>query len=1143
MLFAALLACVGVMKAGVTDLPEKSTEGNIKWYTIKNTRSGRYANYVGDAANMSQVSTPSLSSLFYFTASDAETVEGFTPVMIHNIVTTNKLADFTSWTEAGNAWFLSTDAQNNPAAGLHITKTAAVGVWNGPEGWNALNDKGSSSITNYCAIDGGSVFVIEAVEATKISELVAAYKTNAINALKTLGTAIDVAAVENAINAVAVEGGNYGKFMADVNAVVDAATQYVAFRNGDADEGSVRYNNYLGVDMVNSKGNGTGTFNHLSAVWSLKYTGNGSFYIYNVNNKVYLGNPDSRGNLTVAPNAEYTFELIEGNKVEFKSGNQTLHMNNHNGSETVSSGNALTNYDSDDSASRWYVETAFATHVEAYKASALSTLESWEALSVVFDAELIKNAKTAINDIATTDYATFVAIDAELTKVTDIVAAKMFAFQTKATDGNRDGVWVAANANTMKAFGAAKDAQDYNAVWSLQHAGGSSFYLYNELNKVYLGAPVDNQNAVVLTDTPAAAYTFEMITDKGDNVVEMHSNGGTLHASNHSDKKLISYDGDEDASRWMVNVTDITKDIKELLATIKEGDYAEKPELGQYSKAGYEALVAASTTAKTVEEVAEAIAAFKAAKNLPVFTIGNGGVKDYAAGKSIYDNNSDKLYFKSTNVFDKTMWWALDQVETTVSVTGDNYVGIYNVGTGNGFWGASSIKVAETSDATGEDDGLFLFYTTGNNIPVHFQKQDSEIVRWGSTEATSGSAAKFTYIGNTYDLNQLTNEHLTAANELAAVTVPDFTFKAGVNNYSPTTKSALDAAVDNRTKVLNSITSTADAIVAAKTQLETAIADVSINQPEAGKFYRVRCAGTGMKYLQSTLDNTDENNVRLQVLSDAKAADAIFCYIDGALVSYTTGLYINAYRFNEVGTKSDVVFSKASNGKVGAYNITVGGRYIFGAQDNNKIDSGSNPDARDGYNWWLEEVTTLPVTITSAGYATFFAPVAVTLPEGVTAHTVTVNGNYAVLSEAIDVVPANNGVILKGEGTYDLTITNTDAADLENALEGVVAKTLVEKTQDDAYYVLAKKGEVVGLYNPVNGEDENTFFCSGFKAYWLIAATQQGAGYRIGDKNTTAIDQLLNENGEVVIYDITGRRVEKMEKGIYIVNGKKVVIK
>ena len=42
------------------------------------------------------------------------------------------------------------------------------------------------------------------------------------------------------------------------------------------------------------------------------------------------------------------------------------------------------------------------------------------------------------------------------------------------------------------------------------------------------------------------------------------------------------------------------------------------------------------------------------------------------------------------------------------------------------------------------------------------------------------------------------------------------------------------------------------------------------------------------------------------------------------------------------------------------------------------------------------------------------------------------------------------------------------------------------------------------------------------------------------DEDATGIDQLIS-NGEVVIYDLSGRRVEKMEKGIYIVNGKKVV--
>ncbi len=40
----------------------------------------------------------------------------------------------------------------------------------------------------------------------------------------------------------------------------------------------------------------------------------------------------------------------------------------------------------------------------------------------------------------------------------------------------------------------------------------------------------------------------------------------------------------------------------------------------------------------------------------------------------------------------------------------------------------------------------------------------------------------------------------------------------------------------------------------------------------------------------------------------------------------------------------------------------------------------------------------------------------------------------------------------------------------------------------------------------------------------------------------TGIDN-INADANAVIYDIHGRRVEKMEKGIYIVNGKKVIKK
>ena len=47
-----------------------------------------------------------------------------------------------------------------------------------------------------------------------------------------------------------------------------------------------------------------------------------------------------------------------------------------------------------------------------------------------------------------------------------------------------------------------------------------------------------------------------------------------------------------------------------------------------------------------------------------------------------------------------------------------------------------------------------------------------------------------------------------------------------------------------------------------------------------------------------------------------------------------------------------------------------------------------------------------------------------------------------------------------------------------------------------------------------------------------------------GEEDTTAIDSaVLNVQPSSVIYDLLGRRVEKMDKGIYIVNGRKVVAK
>ena len=66
------------------------------------------------------------------------------------------------------------------------------------------------------------------------------------------------------------------------------------------------------------------------------------------------------------------------------------------------------------------------------------------------------------------------------------------------------------------------------------------------------------------------------------------------------------------------------------------------------------------------------------------------------------------------------------------------------------------------------------------------------------------------------------------------------------------------------------------------------------------------------------------------------------------------------------------------------------------------------------------------------------------------------------------------------------------------------------------------------------------------KAYLAVPASVAGArnGFAFGDDSTTGISNVnVNENVNGSVYDLQGRKVSTPGKGLYIVNGKKVVIK
>lgn len=208
----------------------------------------------------------------------------------------------------------------------------------------------------------------------------------------------------------------------------------------------------------------------------------------------------------------------------------------------------------------------------------------------------------------------------------------------------------------------------------------------------------------------------------------------------------------------------------------------------------------------------------------------------------------------------------------------------------------------------------------------------------------------------------------------------------------------------------------------------------------------------------------------------------------------------------------------------------------------------------DGVRPSLYEKATLDVT--DAGYATLFSQHAIIVPEGMEAAVATnvVDGRLAIdyRYPAGAVIPASTGVLLKAEaGNHGYNVATTDAtAPADNLLKGSVedATTVGDNC---LFYMLSydQNDENLGFY--WGAENGAAFTNEGGKAYLAVPqATANGAiGFALDGSLVTAIGQATADtNAPAKIYTIDGRlmqqtRTANLPRGLYIVNGKKVIIK
>ena len=182
------------------------------------------------------------------------------------------------------------------------------------------------------------------------------------------------------------------------------------------------------------------------------------------------------------------------------------------------------------------------------------------------------------------------------------------------------------------------------------------------------------------------------------------------------------------------------------------------------------------------------------------------------------------------------------------------------------------------------------------------------------------------------------------------------------------------------------------------------------------------------------------------------------------------------------------------------------------------------------------------VSVSDAGFATYATKYNVEVPndENVKVMTVKVNDDNSTITlndvAAGTVIPAKTGILVKADqGDHNFVVTSKEGAKLEN--NNLVAAT-ADVTSDGAkFFALTKIGDKVGF-----ALVEKDVVIPAGKAYLEVPAATAAKFFGL-DGEATGINSVKTAKADGAYYTLEGVKTTKPVKGLYIHNGKKIVVK